>query len=117
MKTWRKIDYGNCLVLSGHNRNAVDRYKEEYGNEHEVEISLFRSKSNLNQIEKSNAEEWKCQRRMERDEKEAKRYFEDNKSRFKEMGYQASVEYLKNQNLSPGVWRKVEIKVANLLQK
>ena len=54
---------------------------------------------------------------MERDEKEAKRYFEDNKSRFKEMGYQASVEYLKNQNLSPGVWRKVEIKVANLLQK
>ena len=52
---------------------------------------------------------------MERDEKEAKKYFEDNKSRFKEMGYQASVEYLKNQNLSRGVWREVEIKVSNFI--
>ena len=54
---------------------------------------------------------------MERDEKEAKRYFEDNKSRFKEMGYQASVEYLRKQNLSRGVLVDVEIKVANLLHK
>ena len=82
LKIWRKIDYENCIVLSGPNRNAVDRYKEEFDIEHEVEISLFRSKSNLNQIEKSNAEEWKHQQRVERDEKEATEYFENHKSRF-----------------------------------
>ena len=76
LKIWRKIDYGNCVVQSGHNRNAVDRYKEEYGNEHKVEILLFRSKSDLNQNEKSNAEKWKA-------EIKATKYFEENKERLR----------------------------------
>ena len=64
----------------------------------------------MNERQKISAEEWK-------DQKEAQRYFENNKASFKEMGYQASIEYLRKQNLSRGVLVKVEIKVANLLQK
>ena len=109
LKIWRKIDYGNCIVLSGPDRNAVDRYKEEFGNEHKVEILLFRSKSDLNQNEKSNAEKWKA-------EIKAAKYFEENKARFKEMTHEASIEYLKNQNFGSEMLRRcVEVKVSNFI--
>ena len=117
LQLWRKIDYGNCLILSGHNRNAVDRYKEEYGKEHKVDIWLYKSRHHLNDGQKNNAENWKGQRETERDKKEAKRYFEYNKSSFKEMGYQASIEYLSKQNLRRGVLVDVKREVANLLRK
>ena len=105
------------VVLNSKDRNEVERYKEEHGNELEVDILLYKSRHQLNVGEKCAAIVWKGRRETERDEKEAKRYFEDNKSSFKEMGYQASIEYLRKQNLSRGVLVKVEIKVANLLQK
>ena len=116
LQLWRKIDYGNCLILSGHNRTDVDSYKEEYGKEHKVDIWLYKSRHHLNDCQKNNAEYWKGQRETERDKKEAQRYFEDNKSSFKEMGYQASIEYLRKQNLRRGVLIFVKNDVANLLQ-
>ena len=116
LKLWRRIDYGNCIVLNSKDRNAVERYKEEHGNEHKVDISLYKSRHQLNDGEKCAAIVWKGRRETERDEKEAKRYFEDNKSSFKEMGYQASIEYLRKQNLRRGVLIFVKNDVANLLQ-
>ena len=70
----------------------------------------------MNERQKISAEEWKAQRETERDKKEAQRYFEANKSSFKEMGYQASIEYLSKQNLRRGVLIVVKNEVANLLQ-
>ena len=118
LKIWRKIDYGNCIVFSGPDRDSVDRYKDDFSIEHKVKISLFRSKSNLNQLEKSNAEEWTHQQRVKQDEKEATEYFENHRSRFEEMTHQDSVEYLRNQNFRNEMFRRyVEIKVSNLQQE
>ena len=76
LKIWRKIDLGNLIVFSGPTRNSVDRYKNDFSMEHQIKYTLFRSKSHLNQSEKSTAEEWKRQQRIQRDEKEATEYFE-----------------------------------------
>ena len=116
LKLWRRIDYGNCIVLNSKDRNEVERYKEEHGNELEVDISLYKSRHQLNDCQKNNAEYWKGQRETERDKKEAQRYFEDNKSSFKEMGYQASIEHLGKQNLRREVLVSVKLKVHNFLQ-
>ena len=116
LQLWRKIDYGNCIVLHSNDRNAVERYKEEHGNEHKVDIWLYKSRQQMNERQKISAEDWKAQRETERDEKEAQRYFENNKASFKEMGYQASIEHLGKQNLRREVLADVKRKVYNLLQ-
>ena len=116
LQLWRKIDYSNCLILSGQNRVDVDSYKEECGQKHQVNIWLYKSRQQMNERQKISAEDWKVHRETERDEKEAQRYFENNKSSFKEMGYQASIEYLSKQNLRRGVLIFVKNDVANLLQ-
>ena len=63
----------------------------------------------MNERQKISAEEWK-------DQKEAQRYFENNKASFKEMGYQASIEHLGKQNLRREVLICVKMKVHNFLQ-
>ena len=113
LKIWRKIDLGNLIVLSGHDRNSVDRYKDEFSIEHKVEVSLFRSRNQLNQSEQYSAEMWKLQQ----DEKKATKYFEKHKSRFEEMTHQASDEYLKTQNLGDQVQRFVQRKISSLQQE
>ena len=117
LKIWRKIDLGNLIVFSGPDRDSVDRYKDDFSIEHQIKYTLFRSKSHLNQSEKSTAEEWKHQQRIQRDEKEATAYFEKHISRFEGMTSRDSFEYLRNQNLRNEVRRKVEIKVSNLQQE
>ena len=95
----------------------MDRYKDEFSIEHKVKISLFKSKSNLNQIEKSNAEDWQRQQREKREEEEATEYFEEQKSRFEGMTRQASREYLENQNLGDQIRIRVQRKVSSLHQE
>ena len=63
----------------------------------------------MNERQKISAEEWK-------DQKEAQRYFENNKASFMEMGYRASIEHLVKQNLRHEVLELVQIKVHNFLQ-
>ena len=118
LKIWRKIDLGNLIVLSGHDRNSVDRYKDEFSIEHKVKVELFRSRNQLNQNEKFDAEEWKRKQREKREEKEATEFFENHRSRFEEMTHQDSVEYLRNQKFKSEMFRRyVEIKVSNLQQE
>jgi len=109
LQLWRKIDYSNCLILSGQNRVDVDSYKEECGQKHQVNIWLYKSRQQMNERQKINAEEWK-------DQKEAQRYFENNKASFMEMGYRASIEHLVKQNLRHEVLELVRIKVHDFLQ-
>ena len=113
LQLWRKIDYSNCLILSGHNRTDVDSYKEEYGKGHKVNIWLYKSRQQMNERQKISAEEWKDQRKTERNDKEAQTYFENNKAIFKEMGCRASMEHLGKQNLRREVLRVVRNKVHN----
>ena len=110
LQLWRKIDYGNCLILSGHNRTDVDSYKEENGKEHKVDIWLYKSRHHLNDCQKNKAEYWK-------DQKEAQRYFEDNKSSFMEMDCIASHEHINNLSLGDRVKEFLRQKAHSLRQE
>ena len=117
LKIWRKIDLGNLIVFSGPTRDSVDRYKDDFSVEHQMECTLFRSRSHLNQCEKNTAKEWKHQQRVQRDEMEATEYFEKHISRFEGMTSRDSYEYLRNQNLRNDVQIQVERKVSSLQQE
>ena len=79
----------------------MDRYKEEYGKEHKVEILLYRSRHQLNDCQKYAAE----QRTLQQDEIKATKVFEENKARFMEMDCEASDNYIKNLSLGDRVKR------------
>ena len=96
LQLWRKIDYGNCIILHSNDRNTVERYKQEHGNEFKVDIWLYKSRQQMNERQKISAEEWK-------DQKEAQRYFEGNKSRFMEMDCIASHKHINNLSLGDRV--------------
>ena len=110
LQLWRKIDYGNCIVLHSNDRNAVERYKEEHGNEFEVNIWLYKSRQQMNERQKINAEEWK-------DQKEAQRYFENNKASFMEIDYKASYKHIENLSLEDRVKGFLHQKAHSLRQE
>ena len=120
MNKWRKIDLANLIVISGPTRDSVERYKNDFSVEHQVECTLFNSRSHMNRCEKSDAEDWKQQQRIareKRDEIEATEYWEKHISIFERMNTQDGCKYLQNQNLRDGVRKHVEMKVFSLQQE
>ena len=105
------------IVISGPTRDSVERYKNDFSVEHQVECTLFNSRSHMNRCEKSAAEHWERQQREKRDEMEATEYWEKHISIFERMNTQDGYEYLQNQSLRDGVRKQVEMKVFSLQQE
>ena len=95
----------------------MERYKNNFSGEHQVECTLFNSRNHMNRCEKSDAEDWKRQQREKRDEMEATEYWEKHISIFERMNTQDGYEYLQNQSLRDGVRKQVEMKVFSLPQE
>ena len=118
LNKWRQIDITNLIIINGPTRESVERYKNEFPIEHNVECKLYNSRSLMNQQEKGaveqvNEERWR-RARQERDALDAKEYWEKNSKIYEGMECRESFEYLSRQGLSIGALEQVKFKLACL---
>ena len=109
------------LIITGPSRESVERYKNDFAIEHNVECKLYDSRSRMNQAEKRAVEQLNEERERKAQEKrdviEAEQYWEKSIKIFERMNTTEGYKYLQNQRLREGVWKQVELKMLILPQE
>ena len=112
---WRQIDLTNLLIITGPSRESVERYKNDFDIENNVDCKLYDSRSRINKAEKRAVEQLNEEREREAQEKqewmEAEQYWKKNIKIFERMNSTEGCKYLQNQRLREGVREKVENKM------
>ena len=108
LNKWRQIDITNLLIISGPTRESVERYKNDFAIEHNVDCKLHDSRSRMNKEEKQAVEQF---HKEKRDDIEAELWWKENFKIFERMDrmdVREGYKYLCDQGLRVGVLEKVK---------
>ena len=111
---WRQIDITNLLIITGPSRESVERYKNDFAIENNVDCKLYDSRVRMNKAEQEAVEQFHERREREaqekRDDIEAELWWKENFKIFERMDcmdIREGYKYLCDQGLRVGVLEKV----------
>ena len=103
------------LIITGPSRESVERYKNDFAIENNVDCKLYDSRVRMNKAEQEAVEQFHERREREaqekRDDIEAEQWRKKNIKIFECMNNTEGYKYLHNQGLRVGVLEKVENKM------
>ena len=108
---WRQIDLTNLLIITGPSRESVERYKNDFAVEDNVDCKLYDSRVRMNRGEQEAVEQFYERQKREAQEKqkdlEAELWWKENIKIFESMDINEGYRYLYDHGPRFGIQGKV----------